>query len=325
MLAYVVRRLGQAILVMLAVAFVAFALFNFVGDPVANMVGADTPLAERAALRERLGLDDPLPVRYFRFVGNAVGGDFGVSYRVGEPVGRLILSRAPATVELALCSVVLALVIGLPVGVYTGLHPSSAASRVMLTASLLGISVPTFVVGLLLILLFSVTLQWLPAFGRGDVVALGAWSTGLLTRSGLAALVLPTITLGLFQTALIVRLVRSEILETLRSDYIKFARARGIGERTIHYRHALKSAIMPVITITGLQLGAVIAFAIITETVFSWPGMGLLFLQSVQAVDIPVMAAYLVLIGLLFVLINLCVDLLYFVVDPRLHIKAGAI
>ncbi|MCW5771300.1 MAG: ABC transporter permease [Rhodospirillaceae bacterium] len=324
MLAFVLRRLAQSIVVMLAVALVAFALFNFVGDPVANMVGPDTPLNERAAIRERLGLDEPLPLRYARFVAHVAHGDFGVSYRTGEPAGRLILSRLPATLELALCSALLALIVGLPVGVYTGLHPKGAATRLMLTASLLGISLPTFVVGLLFIMLFSVTLHWLPAFGRGEVVQFGLWSTGLLTRSGLAALVLPSLTLGLFQTALIVRLVRSEILETLRTDYIKFARARGLSERVVHYRHALKSAIMPVITISGLQLGAVIAFAIITETVFSWPGMGLLFLQSVQTVDIPVMAAYLVLIGFLFVVINLVVDLLYFVVDPRLRLKSRA-
>jgi peptide/nickel transport system permease protein len=324
MLAFVLRRLAQSILVMLAVAMVAFSLFNFVGDPLANMVGPDTPLAERAALRQKLGLDDPFPVQYLRFVSNAVRGDFGVSYRTGDPVGRLILTRLPATLELAVCSALLALAVGLPAGVYTGLHPGGPVTRLLLTASLLGISLPTFVVGLLLIMLFSVTLHWLPSFGRGEVVQFGLWSTGLLTRSGLAALILPTLTLGLFQTALIVRLVRSEILETMRSDYIKFARARGLSERAIHYRHALKSAIMPVITISGLQLGAVIAFAIITETVFSWPGMGLLFLQSVQTVDIPVMAAYLVLIGFLYVLINLAVDLLYFAVDPRLGAKARA-
>ncbi|MFN4277424.1 MAG: ABC transporter permease [Ferrovibrio sp.] len=327
MIAFIVRRLVQAALVMLAVAFIAFAMFNFVGDPVINMVGQDTPVDEILELRKTLGVDDPMPVRFGRFVVNAVQGKFGLSYRTTEPVARMITDRLPATLELSFVAIIIALAVGIPMGVFSGLYPQHWLSRGMMTVSLVGISLPTFLIGILLILIFAVMLGWLPSFGRGDVVKLGFWSTGFLTVSGWKAVILPAITLGLFQMTLIMRLVRSEMLEVLRTDYIKFARARGLTNRAVHFGHALKNTLVPVITITGLQLGSIIAFAIITETVFSWPGVGLLFLQSVQAVDIPVMSAYLVMIGLLFVLINLAVDILYFVVDPRLRsqgAKAGA-
>ncbi|MFN4311304.1 MAG: ABC transporter permease [Ferrovibrio sp.] len=327
MIAFIVRRLVQAALVMLAVAFIAFAMFNFVGDPVINMVGQDTPVDEIIELRKTLGVDDPMPIRFGRFVANAVQGKFGLSYRTTEPVARMITDRLPATLELSFVAIIIALAVGIPMGVFSGLYPHHWLSRGMMTVSLIGISLPTFLIGILLILIFAVMLGWLPSFGRGDVVKLGFWSTGFLTVSGWKAVILPAVTLGLFQMTLIMRLVRSEMLEVLRTDYIKFARARGLTNRAVHFGHALKNTLVPVITITGLQLGSIIAFAIITETVFSWPGVGLLFLQSVQAVDIPVMSAYLVMIGLLFVLINLAVDILYFVVDPRLRsqgAKAGA-
>jgi len=327
MIAFIIRRLVQAALVMLAVAFIAFAMFNFVGDPVAIIAGQDLPAEQRVELRKSLGLDDPTPVRFARFVANAVQGKFGLSYRTAEPVGSMIVERLPATLELSVMAMIVALCVGIPMGVFSGLYPKHWLSRGMMTLSLVGISLPTFLIGILLILIFAVLLGWLPSFGRGDVVRLGGWSTGFLTVSGWKAIILPAITLGLFQMTLIMRLVRSEMLEVLRTDYIKFARARGLTNRAVHFGHALKNTLVPVITITGLQLGSIIAFAIITETVFSWPGVGLLFLQSVQAVDIPVMAAYLVAIGFLFVMINLIVDILYFVVDPRLRgagAKAGA-
>jgi peptide/nickel transport system permease protein len=323
MIAFVLRRLAQSVLVMLAVGFVAFSLFTYVGDPVAGMVGQDTTREQREALREGLGLNDPFPVQFARFVGNAVRGDFGISYRLGQPVGQLILERLPATLELSLTAALLALAVGMPMGVYTGLHRDGWLSRLFLTVSLIGVSLPTFLIGILLIMVFSVwNLPWLPrlpSFGRGETVALGWWTTGLLTTGGLKALIMPSITLGLFQMTLIMRLVRSEMLEVMRTDYIKFARARGLPNRIVHFGHALKNTLVPVITITGLQLGSIIAFAIITETVFQWPGMGLLFIQAVSFADIPVMAAYLVLIALFFVLINLIVDLLYYLVDPRLR------
>lgn len=319
MIAFIVRRLVQAALVMLAVAFVSFAMFNFIGDPVANIVGQDTPADQIVELRKSLGIDDPMPVRFGRFVVNAVQGKFGLSYRTTEPVGRMIADRLPATLELSLVAAIFALAAGIPMGVFAGLYPNSWLSRTMMTVSLIGISLPTFLIGILLIYIFAVILGVLPSFGRGETIKLGFWSTGLFTTSGLKAIILPAITLGLFQLTLIMRLVRSEMLEVLRTDYIKFARARGLSNRAVHFGHALKNTLVPVITITGLQLGAIIAFAIITETVFSWPGVGLLFLQSVVYADIPVMSTYLVMIGFVFVVINLIVDMLYFVVDPRLR------
>ena len=310
---------------MAVVAFIAFGLFNFTGDPVAFMVGPDATLQDRARLRTDLGLDQPFPVQFARFVGNAMHGDFGLSLRQGRPVSTLLKERLPATLELSIAAALLALVVGIPLGVYTALRRNTWLSHLLLAGSLIGVSLPTFLIGILLILVFAVLLGWLPSFGRGETVALGWWTTGLLTKSGLKALILPAITLSLFQMTLIMRLVRSEMLEVLRTDYIKFARARGLTDRAIHFGHALKNTLVPVITITGLQLGAIIAFAIITETVFQWPGMGLLFIQAVNFADIPVMAAYLCFIALVFVLINLCVDLLYYAVDPRLRVERFAV
>ncbi|MFQ5786064.1 MAG: ABC transporter permease [Alphaproteobacteria bacterium] len=321
MVAFVIRRLLQSVMVMLTVALIAFGLFRYVGDPINNMVGQDTSAEERATLREELGLNDPFAVQFGRFVYNAVQGKFGISYRHRRPVEELIAERLPATLELSIIAAVIALVIGLPMGVYTGLRREGFLSRLFMTLSLIGVSLPTFLIGILLILFFGVILRWLPTFGRGDVVQLGWWSTGLLTTSGLKAIIMPSFTLALFQMTLIMRLVRSEMLEVLRTDYIKFARARGLTNRAINFGHALKNTLVPVITITGLQLGSIIAFAIITESVFQWPGMGLLFIQAINEVDIPVMAAYLCMIALFFVVINLIVDLLYYAVDPRLRIN----
>ena len=320
MTAFILRRLLQAIVVMLVVALVAFSLFQYVGDPVQLMLGQFATPDDRIRLTHELGLDQPFYVQFYHFVVNAVQGRFGVSLRIGKPVSVLLAQRIPATLELSLSAAILALVVGIPTGVYTGLRPNSWLARTALSLSLLGVSLPTFLIGILLILIFAVKLNVLPAFGRGDVVALGWWTTGFLTPSGLRSLILPTITLGLFQLTLIMRLVRSEMLEVLRTDYIKFARARGLGDRAIHFGHALRNTLVPVITITGLQLGSIIAFSIITEQVFQWPGMGLLFIQAVSYVDIPVMSAYLCLIALVFVTINLIVDLLYYAVDPRLRI-----
>ena len=325
MLAFILRRLFQSLIVMLAVALIAFTMFRFVGDPVNQMVGVDTPQEQVAQLRETLGLDDPVIVQFARYIYNAARFEFGVSYQFRLPVVSLLGERAPATLELAFMSALFSLLVGIPMGVYTALRRDSWLAKIFQTVSLVGISLPTFLIGILLIYLFSVTLGWLPSFGRGEVVKLGDWwTTGLLTASGWKALILPAITLGLFQMTLIMRLVRAEMLEVLRTDYIKFARARGLRTRAIHFGHALKNTLVPVITIAGLQLGSIIAFAIITETVFQWPGMGLLFLKAVQQVDIPIMAAYLMLISFLFVSINLIVDLLYALVDPRLRATVGA-
>lgn len=320
MTVFLLRRLAQGALVMLSVALIAFMLFRYVGDPVVSMVGQDATPEQRAQLRADLGLDQAFPVQFARFVGQAVQGEFGLSLRQGRKVSVLILERLPATLELALVAAVLALVIGIPMGVYAALRRGRWSAQALMLFSLLGVSLPTFLIGILLILVFAVWLNWLPSFGRGELVALGHWQTGLLTLDGWRHLLLPATTLSIFQLTLIMRLVRAEMLEVLRTDYIRFARARGLSDRVVHFRHALKNTLVPVITITGLQLGSLIAFAIITETVFQWPGMGLLFIQAVQFADIPVMAAYLCLIALIFVLINMVVDLLYVTVDPRLRV-----
>ena len=325
MLAYILRRIIQSGVVLLVVGLVAFSMFRFVGDPVENMMGQERTDADIERLRGKLGLDQPFPVQYLRFLQGAAQGEFGVSYRQARPVADIIAERLPATLELALTSGLFAISLGILLGVFTAIRRDGWASHLIMGVSLIGVSLPTFLIGILLIYVFAVELGWLPSFGRGDVVDLGWWRTGFLTESGLRALILPAITLGLYQMTLIMRLVRSEMLEVLRQDYIRFARARGLRERTVNLRHALKNTLVPVITITGLQLGSIIAFAIITETVFQWPGVGLLFINAIQFVDIPVMATYLMLISVLFVGINLMVDLLYFAIDPRLRAdRAGA-
>ena len=323
MFAFILRRLFQAVIVMVAVAFISFMLFQYVGDPLVSLLGQDATPDQIAALRADLGLDKPFFVQFGHFLINAVQGEFGLSLRQGAKVSRLIAERFPATLELALVAAAMALVIGVPMGVYAALRRGTFLSQVLMTVSLLGVSLPTFLIGILLILSFSVGLGWFPSFGRGEVVQMGWWSSGLLTAKGWHHIVLPAVTLAIFQLTLIMRLVRAEMLEVLRTDYIKFARARGLSNRAIHFGHALKNTLVPVLTITGLQLGGLIAFAIITETVFQWPGMGLLFIQAVTFADIPVMAAYLCLIALIFVVINLVVDLLYFAVDPRLRMGGG--
>jgi peptide/nickel transport system permease protein len=319
MLAFTLRRAVQAIGVMIAVGIIAFSMFRFAGDPVNQMVGMDTSGAERAAIRKSLGLDDPVVVQFGRYVANAAQFKFGVSYQFRLPVSQLLSERMPATLELAIVATIFAMLCGILMGVYSALRRDSWLTHIFQAVSLIGISLPTFLIGILMIYLFSVTLGWLPSFGRGDVVHIGWWTTGLLTLSGLKALIMPAITLGLFQMTLIMRLVRAEMLEVMRTDYIRFARARGLTTRAIHFGHALRNTLVPVITVAGLQFGSVIAFAIITETVFQWPGMGLLFVQAVQNVDIPIMAAYLMMVSLIFVTINLVVDILYTIVDPRLR------
>ncbi len=324
MFAYIVRRMFQSVIVLLVVGLVAFSMFRFVGDPIDNMLGQERTQADIDRLRTELGLDQPFVVQYAKFLQGAVQGNFGVSYRQGRPVSTILVERAPATLELAFVSGFLAITMGIALGVFTAIRRQGIAANVIMTVSLIGVSLPTFLIGILLIYIFSVELDLLPSFGRGETVMIGNWSTGFLTASGLRALILPAITLGLYQMTLIMRLVRSEMLEVLRADYVRFARARGLSDRVINFRHALKNTLVPVITITGLQLGSIIAFAIITETVFQWPGVGLLFINAIQFVDIPVMAAYLMLISVMFVTINLIVDLLYYAIDPRLRVDARA-
>lgn len=319
MIAYILRSLAQGALVLLAVAFIAFSMFRFVGDPVANMVGQEASLQDRQELRERLGLDEPFPVQFAIFVGNAVQGEFGISYRQQREVSALMLERLPATMELAILSALFATIVGVAFGVYAAIRRDGWLANVIMTVSLVGVSLPTFLIGIGLIYVFAVELRWLPSFGRGETVRIGWWTTGLLTESGLKSLVLPVLTLGFFQLTLIMRLVRSEMLEVMRSEFIRFARARGIPERTIEFRHALRNTLIPVVTIAGLQLGSIIAFAIVTETVFQWPGLGSLFVNAVQFADVPVMAAYLIFVAFVFVVVNLLVDLTYVALDPRLR------
>lgn len=323
MLSFILRRLLQSVFVMLAVSLIAFSLFRFVGDPVAQMVGQETSIEDQENLRERLGLNDPIPTQYLRFVGNLSKGDFGFSYRTRQPVSELILSRMPATLELGAVSLVISLLVGIPAGVYTAIKRGGVLSNALLITTLVGISVPTFVIGIFLIYVFGVELGWLPTFGRGDTVSIGWWQTSFLTWDGWKSLLLPAITLGVFQLTLTMRLVRAEMQDVLKTDFIKFATARGINYRSLYLNHAFRNTLVPVITIIGLQLGGIIAFSIVTESVFQWPGMGLLFLDSIRYVDIPVMSVYLVLIALMFVVINLVVDLLYFAIDPRVRLDTG--
>ena len=305
---------------MAIVSAVSFSLFNFVGDPVNNMVGQDATREQRVEIRQQLGLDDPILTQYTRFVGNMLQSDFGLSYRIKRPVDDLILERLPATLELVFVSAIISLFLGITLGIYTGIRRNSWSSRIILSSSLAGVSLPTFVIGIALIYLFAVHLRWLPSSGRAGTVDFGWWKTSLLTVDGWRSIVLPAVTLSLFQLTLILRLVRAEMLEVMRTDFIKFARARGLTERAINFRHALRNTLVPVITIIGLNIGGLIAFSVVTETVFQWPGTGLMFIQAVDFVDVPIMAAYLVLVALLFVIINLIVDILYFVVDPRIRL-----
>jgi len=323
MVALIVRRLIQSLLVMATVSVVSFSLFNFVGDPVNNMVGQDATREDRIRIRQELGLDDPILTQYGRFLGNAVQGDFGLSYRIKRPVDDLIMERLPATLELVFVSALIALVFGIGAGVYTGINRTSWASRGILSVSLVGVSLPTFIIGIALIYLFAVHLRWLPSSGRGGTIDLGPWKTSLLSIDGWRSIILPAITLSLFQTTIILRLVRAEMLEVMQADFIKFARARGLTERAINFGHALKNTLVPVVTIIGINVGGLIAFSVITETVFQWPGTGLMFIQAVDFVDVPIMAAYLCFVALVFVIVNLVVDLLYFVIDPRIRLGGG--
>jgi peptide/nickel transport system permease protein len=324
MLSFILRRLAQAMLVMLVVGMGAFSLFCYVGDPVGNMLGQDAAAAQRAQLHADLGLDKPAAVQFLHFLGRAVTGDFGLSLRQGREVSALIAERLPATVELAVVAALISLAAGIPLGVYAALRRQHWDAKLTMAVSLLGVSLPTFLIGIVVIELFSVLLGWFPSYGRGTTIQFGPWRTGLLTADGWRHIALPAFTLAMYQLALLMRLVRAEMLEALQSDYVKFARARGLPDRVVHFGHALRNTLVPVLTISGLQLGSLIAFSVITETVFSWPGMGSLFIQAVQFPDVPVMAAYLCLIALVFVTINLGVDVLYAVVDPRLRVQASA-
>lgn len=323
MLSILVQRSLHAVLVILVVSVLAFLLTSLVGDPVASILGIQATPEDRAILAERLRLDEPWIVRYLSFLGGAIQGEFGISYSAQRPVGDLLLERIPATMELAFSALILSLAIGIPLGVFAAVYRDSWVSSALMVGSIVGVSLPTFVVGILLIFLFSVHLGWLPSFGRGETVDVGWWSTGLLTWSGLKALIMPALSLAVSQVALIARLVRAEMLEVLQTDYVRFARARGLAPRKINLSHALRNTLIPIITVSGIQLGFLVAFAIVAEAVFQWPGLGLLFLQALGNTDLPVIAAFLMLAAFFFSAINIVVDMLYAVADPRLRVKVA--
>lgn len=306
-------------MVVLATTLIAFLLFRFVGDPVAQMVGQDTLPAERAALRKQLGLEDSFSAQFLRYLGRIAQGDLGYSLRTGRPVATTISERIPASVELAIGAALLALVIGLMGGIAAAVRPRGAMARVITGFAGLGMAIPSFLVGSVLILVFGVYLGWLPVFGRGETMEWYGWTTGLATAEGRAALVLPAITLALFPAALVTRFLRAELRTILDADYIRTARSLGLPPQTIYWRHALPNALAPMIAIGALQLGALLAFAVVTEAVFQWPGLGSLLLQSIQFADVAVLAAYLPLTALTFLAINLLADIGASAVDPRVR------
>ncbi len=331
MLVYVIRRLMQAALVMVVMSMLVFAGIYLIGDPVAMMVSPDATELDRAAVRATLGLDQPMWRQYLVFVGAALHGDFGKSFLAGQPAMGLIFERLPATLELAFAALVISLALGLPMGVYAGLRPNSVGAKTIMTGSILGFSLPNFWVGLMLIMTFAVMLPdllpwWprLPASGRGATVDVLGVRLSLFTLDGWRHLLLPAITLSLYKGALIVRLARATAREVLPMDYIKFARAKGLSERRIVGVHVLKNIMIPIATVSGLEFGQTVAFAVVTETVFSWPGVGKLLIDSILLLDRPVVVAYLVIIVFFFVALNLVVDLLYSVLDPRVRLESRA-
>jgi peptide/nickel transport system permease protein len=308
---FVIRRLLQSALVVLVMSLVVFVGVHLVGDPVHILISDEMTQAEIDAFIHRLGLDRPVHEQYFHFLGNALRGDLGNSFVFGEPALKLILQRMPATLELAFAAFILAIVFGIPLGMYAGLKPESPASRAIMAGSILGFSLPTFWVGLMLIMVFAVMLGWLPSTGRGDF---GTWD-------GIRHLILPAFNLALFKMALVTRLARAGTREAALQDYVKFARAKGLSPSRVVLVHILKNILVPVVTVLGLELGGLIAFSVVTETVFAWPGMGKLLIDSIQRLDRPVIVAYLVITVVMFVVINLVVDLLYSALDPRVRLK----
>lgn len=319
---FLLARLFQATIVMLCVALIGFLVFQYIGDPVLALVGQETTIEDREALRESLGLNDPIFVQYFRYVVNAIQGDFGISYSFNRDVSEMIADRLPATIELVLLSGVLSLLLAIPAGIYTGIRRKGGLAQTIMALSVIGVSVPSFLLGILMILVYSVWLNWLPSFGRGDVASGLGVESSLFTWDGLSHALMPAAVLCLFQLGVILRLIRAEMLEVLRTDYIRFAWARGLPGQRVYLRHALKNTLVPVVTAIGLQLSSLFAFSIITERVFQWPGMGSLLLHAISQSDIPLLAAYLIFVGLVFTLSNLVVDAIYVLIDPRIRHEA---
>jgi ABC-type dipeptide/oligopeptide/nickel transport system permease component len=319
MATYIARRLLQGVIVLLAVSLLCFVIFRYMGDPVLTLAGKYATQAEKAEVRRSFGLDQPFYVQYFSFLGNAVQGNFGKSYVSRIPALDLILERFPATFELAAAAMGISFIMGLVLGVVVSLKPYAVANRTIMAASLGGISIPTFLTGILLIMIFSVWLGILPPFGRGDTVQVGFWRTGLLTPSGLMHLILPALTLGMYQLAVLLRLTRAGMREVLTEEYIKTAWAKGLSPARVIFKHALRNVMIPVITMAGLQFGELIAFSIVTETIFQWPGMGNLLLTSIYESDQPVIVTYIMLAALIIIVINIVVDILYALLNPKIR------
>jgi len=322
MIAFFVRRAGQALVVMAVISLVCFAVQHKIGDPIRDLLGESVSETERQALRVKLGLADPLPTQYLRFVANAARGDLGISYMFGKPALDVILQKFPATAELVFCAVLWVLALSLPLGIYAAIRPRSVMTRLIMGASIVGVSIPVFLIAIIMIWIFAVFLGWLPSFGRGDTVTvLGFWSTGLTNWDGLRHMVLPSLSLASLTLPLFIRLIRSEMMEVMQSEYVKFAFAKGLPLWRIYLVHAFKNTLLPVITVGGVRIGTMLAFTILTETVFQWQGMGFIFLQAVERADTSLLVAYLVVVGLIFVVVNTVVDLVYGLVNPMVRVS----
>lgn len=320
MFAFIVKRVTQAIFVMLVISFIGFSIRQQIGDPVRDIVGERVSVEEREALRDKLGLNDPFVMQYARFVGNALRGDLGHSFFFKRPALEVIFDKAPATLELVFVSSLLVILISIPVGVYAAINPLNWFSRLIMGCSIVGVSIPVFLTAILLIYLFSVELQWLPSYGRGDTVNVWGWQTGFLTFDGLKHLILPSIALSSIMLPLFIRLIRSEMMEVLETEYIKFAWAKGLHRWRVWFLHAFKNTLLPVITVGGVQIGIMIAYTILTETVFQWQGMGFMFLEAVERSDTSLLVAYMVVVGALFVVVNTVVDVIYGLVNPMVRV-----
>ncbi len=320
MFAFIVHRIIQAVLVMLVISLIGFSIKNEIGDPVRDLVGERVTPAEREALRDELGLNDAFLIQYLRFVKNAAHGDLGLSFFHKKPALQVILSKAPATIELVIGTALIIIFVSLPIGMFTAIYPKNWFSKFTLSFSTIGVSIPVFLTAILLVYLFAVELNWLPSFGRGETVNIWGWESGFFTIDGLKHLILPCISLASIMLPLFIRLIRSEMIEILETEYIKFAWAKGLRRRRIWFVHAFKNTLLPVITVFGVQIGIMFAFTILTETVFQWQGMGFMFLEAVERSDSSLLVAYLVVVGVIFVVVNTVVDIIYGLVNPTIRI-----
>ncbi|SIO23468.1 ABC transporter permease [Salinivibrio sp. ES.052] len=320
MVTFLAKRLVQALIVMFVISLVAFAIQDNLGDPLRELVGQSVSEAERDALRDEMGLNDPFITKYTRFVGKAIQGDLGNSYFFKRPVVDVIMDKLVATLELVAGAALIIVVVSIPLGVYSAIHPNSFLTKIIMGFSIVGISIPVFLTAIMLMYVFSIELGWLPSYGRGETANWLGWESGFFTLDGLAHLVLPAVSLASIMLPLFIRLVRSEMLEALGTEYVKFARAKGLPENKVYYQHALKNTMLPVVTVGGVQIGTMIAYTILTETVFQWPGTGFLFLEAINRVDTPLITAYVIFVGLIFVVTNTIVDLLYGLINPTVNI-----